>query len=104
VSVYANNDQPGADESAALVDPVDLDDYAQAKVAAEHATADVVGDKLLIARPGLIVGPGDGSDRFGYWGKPLRSRRRRARPGTDYGLSRPARYPRRRSTAMPTRC
>lgn len=67
VSVYARNDQPGVDESAALVDPVDLEDYAQAKVAAERATGDVVGDKLLIARPGLIVGPGDGSDRFGYW-------------------------------------
>lgn len=42
-------------------------DYAQAKLAAEHASAELLGDKLLIIRPGLIVGPGDPSDRFGYW-------------------------------------
>ncbi len=67
VSVYATNDEPGADESAAVVDPVDLTDYGQAKVAAERATAEHVDDRLLVARPGLIVGPGDPSDRFGYW-------------------------------------
>ncbi|HWL02832.1 MAG TPA: NAD-dependent epimerase/dehydratase family protein [Microbacteriaceae bacterium] len=67
VSVYADNSQPGADEDAALVDPTDVDDYAQAKVAAERATAEVMGDRLLIVRPGLIAGPGDTSDRFGYW-------------------------------------
>ncbi|TFD62744.1 NAD-dependent epimerase/dehydratase family protein [Cryobacterium suzukii] len=67
VSVYASNADPGADEDAVLVDAFDLDDYAQAKVAAEHVTAEAVGDRLLIARPGLIAGPGDTSDRFGYW-------------------------------------
>lgn len=67
VSVYATNDEPGADESADVVDPVDLTDYGQAKVAAERATTEHVGDRLLVARPGLIVGPGDPSDRFGYW-------------------------------------
>jgi nucleoside-diphosphate-sugar epimerase len=67
VSVYATNDEPGADEDSILVEPVDLDDYAQAKVAAERATMAAVGDRLLIARPGLIVGPGDISDRFSYW-------------------------------------
>lgn len=67
VSVYADADQPGADETAALVDPTDPDRYADAKVLAERASADALGDRLLIARPGLIVGPGDPSDRFGYW-------------------------------------
>jgi 2'-hydroxyisoflavone reductase len=67
VSVYRRNDEPGADETAELVETDGLTDYAQAKVAAERATTGRVGDKLLVARPGLIVGPGDPSDRFGYW-------------------------------------
>ena len=67
VSVYASNAEPGADEDAILVEPSNLDDYAHAKVAAERTTAAAVGDRLLIARPGLIVGPGDLSDRFSYW-------------------------------------
>ena len=67
VSVYASNAESGADEDAILVEPVDVGDYAHAKVAAERATTRVVGDRLLIVRPGLIVGPGDMSDRFSYW-------------------------------------
>ncbi|MEE6296000.1 NAD-dependent epimerase/dehydratase family protein [Georgenia wangjunii] len=67
VSVYRSNDEPGADESADLVEPVDLTEYADAKVAAERAAAARLGQRLLVARPGLIVGPGDPSDRFGYW-------------------------------------
>jgi 2'-hydroxyisoflavone reductase len=79
VSVYRRNDEPGADETAELVEPAERaetdgpTDYAQAKVAAERASTARVGDRLLIARPGLIVGPGDPSDRFGYW--PARLRR-----------------------------
>ena len=67
VSVYASHDVPSANESAELLEPVDLGDYGQQKVAAERASLAAVGDRLLIARPGLIAGPGDGSDRFGYW-------------------------------------
>ena len=67
VSVYASNSEPGADEEAALVEPTDLDNYAHAKVAAELATTGAIGARLLIARPGLIAGPGDTSDRFSYW-------------------------------------
>lgn len=67
VSVYARNDEPGADESATLVEPADLAEYADAKVVAERSSAARLDSRLLIARPGLIVGPGDPSDRFGYW-------------------------------------
>lgn len=72
VSVYARNDEPHADESAALVEPLDLSEYADAKVAAERISERRLGNRLLIARPGLIVGPGDPSDRFGYWPGRLR--------------------------------
>ncbi|QQD76166.1 reductase [Curtobacterium sp. YC1] len=67
VSVYARNDEPGADESALLVEPSDPTEYADAKVLAERTTRSRVGSRLLVARPGLIAGPGDPSDRFGYW-------------------------------------
>ena len=67
VSVYARNDEPHADESAAVVDPVDVSEYPDAKAAAERASVSRLENRLLVARPGLIVGPGDRSDRFGYW-------------------------------------
>ncbi|MFV0634581.1 reductase [Demequina sp.] len=67
VSVYADNSVPFEDESATLVEPTDLTQYPDAKVAAERATRERIGDRLLIARPGLIVGAGDPSDRLGYW-------------------------------------
>ena len=55
VSVYARHDASGANESAELLEPVDLADYGQQKVAAERASLAAVGDRLLIARPGLIA-------------------------------------------------
>jgi len=70
VSVYADAATPLADESAELVEPVepvDASRYAEAKVAAERATAARLGDRLLVVRPGLIAGPGDPSDRLGWW-------------------------------------
>ena len=66
-SVYAHADAPFADETAELVEPVDLEQYADAKVHAERLTAARAGDRALLARAGLIVGPGDPTDRFGYW-------------------------------------
>lgn len=67
VSVYSTNNQPGAAEDATLVEPTDLGAYAHAKVAAEQLTQTAIGERLLIARPGLIAGPSDSSDRFSYW-------------------------------------
>ncbi|MFF7683985.1 reductase [Microbacterium sp. NPDC007973] len=67
VSVYADSGAPFADESADLVEPVDLEQSADAKVHAERLTTARVGERALRARAGLIVGPGDPTDRFGYW-------------------------------------
>ncbi|MBF4623707.1 NAD-dependent epimerase/dehydratase family protein [Clavibacter sp. VKM Ac-2872] len=67
VSVYASFADPGDDETAALVEPVDLEEYGQAKVAAERAVTAALAGRRMIVRPGLITGPDDDSDRFGYW-------------------------------------
>ncbi|WP_314096430.1 NAD-dependent epimerase/dehydratase family protein [Microbacterium foliorum] len=68
VSVYADDETVGADESAPLHAPAETgdDEYGAQKVAAENAVR-ALGERALIVRPGLIVGEGDPSDRFGYW-------------------------------------
>ena len=74
VSVYANWSQKNMDESAAvgtLADPsteqVTGESYGPLKALCEQAAQKRLGDRATIIRPGLIVGPGDKTDRFTYW-------------------------------------
>lgn len=85
-NVYADHSTPGADEAAELLPRLDADlmesmeTYGEAKVACEQFVLDAFGaDRTLIARSGLIGGPGDWSGRTGYY--PLRC----GRPSVDDG-------------------
>ncbi|MET0297370.1 MAG: NAD-dependent epimerase/dehydratase family protein [Microbacterium sp.] len=69
-SVYADDDTPHADESAALAEPLGAAeeyDYSRAKAACEASVRAALTHRAAILRPGLIVGPDDPTDRFGYW-------------------------------------
>ncbi len=71
-SVYASHAARGADETAELLTPTELDEvgldlYGEAKVACELACQSGGAANLLVVRSGLIGGPGDSSDRAGYW-------------------------------------
>jgi 2'-hydroxyisoflavone reductase len=72
-SVYSDASVPGAAEEATLLPalgpgtPSTLENYGESKVAIEEATLRTAGGKSHICRAGLIGGPGDSSDRYGYW-------------------------------------
>lgn len=85
LSVYSDDETVGADESAPRhpsARPGDEYEYGAQKAAAEDAVG-TLGDRALIVRPGLIVGEGDPSDRFGYWAAAF------ARAGAEPVLSPP---------------
>jgi 2'-hydroxyisoflavone reductase len=80
ISVYARNDTPGADETAATATTTEPDNesaasrlYGPFKALAEQEAEKAFPGRTTVIRPGLIVGPGDLSDRFTYW--PVRLRR-----------------------------
>lgn len=80
ISVYADNSTPHADESAAvatLADPnvseVTNETYGALKALCEQAAERAMPGRATVVRPGLIVGPGDTTDRFTYW--PVRAAR-----------------------------
>lgn len=82
ISVYSDVSKPGSDESAPLLKYEGADAmketqatlrtsnfrlYGPLKALAEAEVEKWFPGKALIIRPGLIVGPGDESDRFTYW-------------------------------------
>jgi nucleoside-diphosphate-sugar epimerase len=78
-SAYADHATPGRTVAdTPVVDPAppevddprgnDMANYGPCKVACEQAVLDGFGaDRAFICRAGLIIGPDDTSNRFGYW-------------------------------------
>jgi 2'-hydroxyisoflavone reductase len=70
ISVYADAAAWGRGVDAPLLAPHGSGGpqaYGAVKVASEDAVRAAAGYRALVVRAGLICGPGDGSDRFGYW-------------------------------------
>jgi 2'-hydroxyisoflavone reductase len=78
-SVYASHARPGEDETAPTAAYVGADAFAERgpvkpefygplkAVSEAEARAQFGANATTIVRPGLIVGPGDETDRFTYW-------------------------------------
>ena len=74
LSVYPVAGSPGRDERAPLlprgddaIEEVTGETYGPLKVGCEAALTNVFQSDALIIRAGLIVGPGDPTNRFTYW-------------------------------------
>ncbi len=82
ISVYADNSKPNMDETApvakytgpdamketmAAVRASNFELYGPLKALSEQEAEKWFPGKTLVIRPGLIVGPGDETDRFSYW-------------------------------------
>ena len=76
ISVYEDQKAPWMDESAPLrtlppgkenVEEVRGEFYGALKVACEKVVMGALPGRAAVVRPGLIVGPGDPTDRFTYW-------------------------------------
>ena len=73
ISVYDEPFGDGPDEDAPVIELDDPDTervdvhYGGLKVLCERVLRDRLGDRALIVRPGLIVGPHDPTERFPYW-------------------------------------
>lgn len=76
ISVYPDSDlhKIGIDESDAVgklkdesIEEVTGETYGPLKALCEKTVLDRYGERGLVVRPGLIVGPNDPTDRFTYW-------------------------------------
>lgn len=73
ISVYRDDLKPGSDEGApvqTMADPTSEDvkqSYGPLKALCEAAAEKAMPGRVAVVRPGLIVGPGDPTDRFTYW-------------------------------------
>lgn len=84
VSVYRDFAVSGIDEDYAVavmpdetVEEVTGETYGPLKILCERVVREAFGDRALVVRPGLVVGPHDKTGRFTYWP-------RRVAEGGDY--------------------
>jgi len=74
ISAYANESELGRNEDSPLATTDDVEatqvtgeNYGGLKAMCEDVVRRAFGERALVIRPGLIVGPNDISDRFTYW-------------------------------------
>jgi 2'-hydroxyisoflavone reductase len=73
ISVYGQDvPDSGFTEDAPLLEPCWDDEltmakYGELKVACEQVAQELAGDRLLVIRPGYVLGPHDPTHRFTYW-------------------------------------
>lgn len=74
ISVFAETDKVGLDERSAVarlddptVEEVTGETYGALKALCEAAAEEAMPGRTTNVRPGLIVGPGDPTDRYTYW-------------------------------------
>lgn len=79
IGVYANFAIPSTEDSPVskiadeTIEKVDGDSYGPLKALCEKAAEKAMPGRVVVVRPGLIVGPRDPTDRFTYW--PARAER-----------------------------
>jgi 2'-hydroxyisoflavone reductase len=72
ISVFPDETTELFDEESPLREPawddeLMMEKYGELKVACEQVAHELAGDRLLVIRPGYVVGPHDPTHRFTYW-------------------------------------
>ena len=72
ISVFPDQTPELFDESSPLREPawddeLVMEKYGELKVACEQVAQELTGDRLLVIRPGYVIGPYDPTHRFTYW-------------------------------------
>jgi 2'-hydroxyisoflavone reductase len=73
ISVFSQDiPESGLTEDAPLLPPewsdqLTMDKYGELKVACEQVASELASDRLLVVRPGYVIGPYDYTERFTHW-------------------------------------
>jgi len=72
ISVFPEQTPEGFNENSPLREPawddqLVMEKYGELKVACEQVAQELAGERLLVIRPGYVVGPHDPTHRFTYW-------------------------------------